>query len=71
MRLNEGPKKQDTFINADSYKWFALNAYYNKRCNKNFGDPFITTEDFEAGMAELEDSPLYDPAISDGVLAGV
>ncbi|USW53062.1 Putative metallopeptidase, catalytic domain superfamily [Septoria linicola] len=71
MRMNDGKKKQETFINADSYKWCALNAYYNSRCNKKFGDPFITSEDFEESSAELEESPLYDPALSSGSLASV
>ncbi|KAI5358051.1 putative metallopeptidase, catalytic domain superfamily [Septoria linicola] len=71
MRMNDGKKKQETFINADSYKWFALNAYYNGMCNKKFGDPFITSEDFEESSGELEESPLYDAALSSGSLAGV
>lgn len=71
MRLNDGPVKQKTFINADSYKWFALNAYYNSRCHKKFGDPFITSEDFQESTAELEESPLYNATLSSGTLAGV
>lgn len=71
MRLRGSSDKQDTFVNADSYKWFALNAYYDSKCNKKFGDPLITTEDFEESLAELEDSPLYDPELASGSLAGV
>lgn len=72
MRLADGADKQKTFINADSYKWMALNAYYNNVCNKNFGDPVITQEDFDLGEAELLDSGAeYNPDVSSGVLAGV
>lgn len=71
MRLNKGPKKNKTFNNADSYKWFALNAYYNKICDKAFGDPVITDADFEASETELVNSPEYDSADADGSLAGV
>ncbi len=71
MRLRQGPLSQTAFINADSYKWMALNAYYNSVCNKKFGDPVITQDDFDEGQALLLDSPEYDEAVSEGVLARV
>lgn len=71
MRLARGADKQKTFINADSYAWMALNAYYNSVCNKKFGDPLITQQDFDDGMAQLLDSPEYNEAMSEGVLEGV
>ncbi|KAK4983642.1 hypothetical protein LTR50_007099 [Elasticomyces elasticus] len=71
MRLAKGGSSQKTFINADSYMWMALNAYYNKVCNKKFGDPEVTKKDFDKGEARLLASREYDPAVSDGVLAGV
>jgi hypothetical protein len=69
--MKKGPDSQKAFINADSYKWFALNAYYNKVCNKSFADAAITTEDFTDSNAELLDSPEYSEVQSSGVLAGV
>lgn len=71
MRLARGADKQKTFINADSYAWMAVNAYYNSVCNKKFGDPLVTQEDFDDGQARLMDSLEYNPAVSDGALAGV
>ena len=71
MRLAKGSDSQKTFINAESYKWFALNAFYNSYCGNPFGIPFVTEADFDAGMAELENSPEYNATLSEGVLAGV
>lgn len=71
MRLAKGGSKQKTFVNADSYMWMALNAYYNKACNKKFGDPVVTKKDFDKGQARLHGSREYDPAMSAGTLAGV
>lgn len=71
MRLNKGPKKNKTFNNADSYKWFALNAYYNKVCGKAFTDPVVTEAEFEVCYLELIQSPQYDAADADGSLTGV
>jgi len=70
-RLRDGGDKQKTFINADSYMWMAVNAYYNSICGKSFGDPYITSEDFEESDATLLESPEYDVNVSSGVLAGV
>jgi hypothetical protein len=63
--------QQKTFINADAYKWLAVNAYYNSVCNKDFADPEITTEDFETGVAEAEASNEYDAALSSEIFAYV
>jgi hypothetical protein len=35
--------QQRTFINADSYKWLAVNAYYKSVCRKDLQSPDITT----------------------------
>lgn len=71
MRLNRGGRKNKTFNNADSYKWFAINAYYNKICSKTFNDPIVTEADFLATQTEAENSPDYDAADDAGSLAGV
>lgn len=63
--------QQKIFVNADSYKWLAINAYYNGVCNKELEKPKITTEDFESGLAETEGSPEYDAALSEGIFAHV
>lgn len=63
--------QQKAFINADSYKWLAVNAYYNSVCGKDFQDPETTSADFEAGMAETEASNEYDPALTSGIFAYV
>ncbi|KAM0690173.1 hypothetical protein Q7P36_008940 [Cladosporium allicinum] len=63
--------QQKTFINADSYKWLAVNAYYNSACGKEFQDPEISTADFEEGMAETYESNEYDAALTDGIFAYV
>lgn len=63
--------QQKAFVNADSYKWLAVNAYYNSVCGKDFQDPEITTADFEAGWAETVASNEYDAELSSGVLAYV
>jgi len=47
------------------------NAFYNKVCDKEFGDPAITQEDFDEGQAELMASPEYNPDLSSGSLEGV
>lgn len=49
----------------------ALNAYYNNVRSKKFRDPTVVEADLNADMAELQDSPEYNPQMSDGVLAGV
>ncbi|KAK6439344.1 hypothetical protein LTR95_004450 [Oleoguttula sp. CCFEE 5521] len=71
MRMVKGDKAQEAFINADSYTWFATNAYYNSVCERKFSLPEVTQEDFDYSEAELLASPEYDAALSDGVLAGV
>lgn len=71
MRLAKGKSAQDTFVNADSYQWFAVNAFYNSYCGNPFGIPVVTQADFDAGQAELLSSPEYNAALSDGSLAGV
>jgi hypothetical protein len=63
--------QQMTFINGDSYKWLAVNAYYNSACGKDFQDPEITTADFEEGMAETYESNEYDAALTSGIFAYV
>jgi len=71
MRLAKGPRSQEAFVNADSYKWFALNAFYNSYCGTTFGIPLVTEADFDAGEAQLLSSPEYNATLSDGSLAGV
>jgi hypothetical protein len=63
--------KQRTFINADSYEWLAVNAYYNNVCGKDCQDPDITTADFKEGMAETYESKEYDAALTSGIFAYV
>lgn len=63
--------QQKTFINADSYKWLAVNAYYNSVCGKSFQDPEVTSADFESGWAETEASNEYDVALTSGIFEGV
>ena len=63
--------RQKAFVNADSYRWFATNAYYNSVCGKNFGDPKATSEDFEEGVAEAQASPEYaGDAAQEGIFEG-
>lgn len=71
MRLRLGGDNQLTFVNADSYMWFALNAYYNNKCGKKYGDPIVTTEDFEDGTQQAEESNEYDATLASGIFAGV
>jgi len=71
MRLAKGDMSQKAFINADSYHWFALNAFYNSFCDKVFSSPLVTSEDFDSGWSETLSSPEYNASITDGVLAGV
>ena len=66
-----GGDNQKTFINADSYMWFALNAYYNNKCGRKFGDPIVTTEAFEDVIEQAEESPEYNAELSRGIFAGV
>jgi hypothetical protein len=63
--------QQKAFINADSYKWLAINAYYNSVCSKGFADPEVTTADFESGVAEAEASPEYNAELASGIFAYV
>jgi hypothetical protein len=63
--------QQRTFVNADSYKWLAVDAHYNSACGKDFQDPEITTADFEEGLAETYESNEYDAALTSGIFAYV
>jgi len=68
-RSRHRSQSQKTFINADSYKWLAVNAYYNSVCDKEFQDAEVTSADFLEGMAETFESPEYDPAVTFGIFA--
>jgi hypothetical protein len=63
--------QQRTFINCDSYKWLAVNAYYNSGCGEESQDPDITTADFEEGMAETYESIEYDAALTSWIFTYV
>lgn len=61
QQLNKDAGANRVFRNADSYKWFALNAYYNKVCQKKFKDaPKPDQEDLELLDLELINSPNRD-----------
>jgi len=47
-----GANQQKAFINADSYQWFAINAWYNSACRKEFWDPVIIGDEPVHGMME-------------------
>ncbi|EME44010.1 hypothetical protein DOTSEDRAFT_24113 [Dothistroma septosporum NZE10] len=70
-KVSTESNNQKTFMNADSYKWFAMNAYYDSKCGKTFGDPEITTADSDEGNAEAERSIEYMPEVVSGGFVGV
>ena len=53
---------QKTFVNADSYKYMAINAYYNSVCNTKFGDPVFSLQEYFESEIELRESPEYSAA---------
>lgn len=65
--------RQKAFINADNYRWFATNAYYNSVCKKSFGNPSADTDDeFNQDMQETPSSLNYGgDALQEGIFEGV